>query len=187
MKNRSQYRWIWLLWVIALAWFTFNTVALSMASQAMLEVAHNFDAFKPLDLHYMGFTAADVERGFEALGPAAMAHYKHIEQVEDLWYPVSYTCLLSLTIVLLLKNSTRKRGVVLLLATIPFVALIADVYENHHIVQLIDAYPEIPQSAMKGAVAGNTVKWLSVTLSVGLVVILTLGKLLLKRTTKHAH
>lgn len=180
MENRV-FRILLVLWFLALAFYGYRMVSLVDKANAMLEVANNFDAYKSLDAHYFGFTVQQAKQTLEALGEQALPQYKHIEEVEDFWYPIGYGILLCLTILLLGWRTTWPKLAILVASCMPLLAMFLDFYENHYIVQLIDQYPNLRNETVQTASKYNIWKWLFVTIACIEVVVLLIIRLMKKR------
>ncbi len=109
-------------------------------------------------------------------------HYAFMSLTADTAYPIIYTALFMVLIMVLSKSLWPKRPNRHRLALIPLFAFVFDLIENHNIRKMLHAFPEKLDGVAKTASTFTSLKWISVGTS--FTVVLTLLVLLVVKRIK---
>ena len=181
MKKGAIKKLVWTLWFIALISYGYRSYAIVEKSNDMLASADSAEQFTALDLHYIGFDRDDVNTAFTALGDEALLKYMELEMNEDFYYPIAYAFLMCISMILLGSNRAISTAFIVTSCVFPVLAMLADFYENYHIVKMIQMHWAVQETDLVKASLGNTIKWLNVTLSLGIIAFLLVFRLFLIR------
>jgi hypothetical protein len=108
----------------------------------------------PIDLTF-GINPARTLAMVAEYGPAARAFYARTELTLDLIYPLVYSWLLAVLLMMLFRNKTNR------LILLPFFTLVADYLENIAIVTLLTTYPTQSIAVAVLCELVKVAKWLS--------------------------
>ena len=184
MDKKAIKKVVLALWFLALISYGYRSYAIVEKSNDMLAVADSADQFMALDLRYLGFDRDDVEAAFAALGDEALMKYMELETDEDIYYPIAYAFLMCMSMIVFSRNMGVPKALISAFCVFPVLAMLADFYENYHIVQMILTHWAVQDVDLANASLGNTIKWISVTLSLGFIAFLLAFKLFKKLKSK---
>jgi hypothetical protein len=162
----------WFL-VLAVAGYLFMAVVVMGGGMKQLE-QHAGGEIRIPDLSLFS-NSTELESAFFApLGADGRAYYRQFTLTADTLYPLSYTLVLLLALIYLLRKS-GKNGLWYLTLLLPILGLMADLLENHSIVQMLDRWPESHPGWFKTYQVAWVLKFSSVILAFFSVVWLAIG------------
>jgi hypothetical protein len=157
-------------------------LVLPRGTDKFLAAADHPEKASLLDLQVFGFDKSTAWSILNALGEDGRRQYAVFAMREDLVFPLAYGLFFGVSLFLLAGKRYRNRTQVLLI--LPLLAMLADFAENYSIVLLNRQFPKLMNSTVKSASFANIVKWGSVAVSLGLMVVLLILQILRGKTGK---
>ena len=94
------------------------------------------------------YTTEEVQRDFDALGPAGRDLYGFVVGTIDMIYPLIYGLLFVLVLAWLLKRTAGPSSSRMMLALLPLAGVLLDYLENINTLRLLAAYPDFSPDAV---------------------------------------
>jgi len=172
MQKNQSHKILWLSWVL-LMMLTLAMIRWVMPDASAKITENSTDSINAdiLDVKLFGFNIGEAFQALYAMGESGRRQYQQFHKREDLIFPFTYGLFLLLTLYLLIRNRIEKRLPLLLILAVPFLAMLSDLTENHHIYLLNSQFPDFESSTVIIASWANIVKWAMALLSFVLVVI----------------
>jgi len=181
MNNRAK----WIVWIILLFIFLYlSNVVMPGIQDDIIRVADKPGCVSSLDTEF-GFTKEVAFNHLDCMGRAGRSVYDESRKSKDSIYPVSYGLFFSFTLFSLSSLLFRKRSFIFILTAIPVAGMLFDFFENEQIGKLIAQFPDLKDTTVTLASAGNIAKWSFDYLSIGLI--LALSVWVMVRTIKGRH
>lgn len=175
VQHHKQWTWA-VFWFAFVGWILFNFVVFPSLSYSSAGVE-----LQILDVR-LWYNSFDVITLFNAMGAQGRALYRFQVVVADMVYPFFYGILLLSALLLCLhqlkKESYCKRWIIW-----PLLAFLFDVFENTNTYWMLTKFPNVSDVQVQIGVVFTLLKWISVSMSVGLLLFL-LGLLSFRRFTK---
>jgi len=180
--NRINKSIKWIVWLVLLFIFLYlSNVVMPRIQGDIIRVADKPGCVSSLDLEF-GFTKAVAYQHLDCMGPKGRTIYDTSRKTKDSVYPVSYGIFFAFTLFSLSSLLFRKKRLVLVLTSIPLLGMLFDFFENYQVGKLIAQFPDLKDTTVTLASAGNMAKWSFDYLSIGLIVALAIWVLV--RTVK---
>ena len=128
-------------------------------------------AVTPLDLHF-SYSPEIARQTLAQMGTQGRASYVHFSHVLDTPYPLIYTALFVIVILLLVKTLWPGSGRWRWLGLVPLLAMGFDFLENHSIISMIHSWPSVSDKAAQTASLFSSLKWSFIGVNAGLIFVL---------------
>ena len=160
-----------LIGVLSLLFLLFNAYLLPNEVEELSKIA-GYD-IKVLDLR-MSYSEYDVNKFLTDIGDEGRDIYLYTSEVLDTIYPFIYG---SLFMLILFELSRMRNQFWRLSSLTPVLAVVFDLIENHGFRQMLYAYPDLASSQIEMNSIFTSLKWLFVSITIALVIILLIKKL----------
>jgi hypothetical protein len=157
MKTTRTFQLLWLILLIIN--LVFNFFIMPGMVDKIKENADYPAKVKILDITFTGFNPEKAKTFLEAMGEKGRSYYVVMLTREDGLYPIAYGALLMLTLFMLIRNRPLHPGRKKLILALPVLIMAADYVENHHIVRLIQQFPEISATTHSVTTIAFVIKW----------------------------
>ncbi len=168
LKKASNWKSILLLFIILGG---FNFFAFPRYEAKINEVAEV--DFKLLDVR-LNYTYEDVVEAFDKIGAEGRSIYAFIVVKIDMVYPIIYGLFLILLFFALIQIVFSQNSKLIYLSLIPVIGVIFDYLENFNTLKLLNNYPNITFQQVKYGSHMTQLKWIFLSLTIGLIIILSI-------------
>ncbi len=172
MKNKSS--WITIIF-LGLLFLFFMTYLFPLYQAEVNDIAGK--AVESLDTRF-SYTKNDVLQLFDTVKVEGREKMVFISGVVDMIYPLIYGILLFLLITKLTDNISNNK--LKFIRLLPLIGMLFDYIENFSILNMLNTYPMISEKQVFISSSATSLKWIFLDISIGLIVILTVIKILKK-------
>lgn len=134
---------------------------------------------RPLDTRFE-YSAEEVHRDFDALGPTGREIYKVVVARVDMLFPIVYGLLFVLLLAFLLRKASHDQSRWLLLSLLPLSGVVFDFLENFNILRLLIEHPDFAEETVVYGERMTQLKHVLLFVSVGLMAVLAIALLIRK-------